>query len=105
MARQRSHETKRVLQTLLDAPGDETWGFQVMEASGLSAGTTYVILRRLRDEGLLDWRWEAQAQAAAEGRPPRRYYHLTAEGRRLANRETLAERDGLRALVPGWGRI
>lgn len=102
MARKRSHETKLVLQMLLDAPTDETYGLRVVRATGLPAGSAYAILRRLEDEGLLDSRWEELDRAEA-GRPPRRYYRLSGEGRRVAHRETAAERRALRFLAPGWG--
>ncbi|HTZ87879.1 MAG TPA: helix-turn-helix transcriptional regulator [Solirubrobacteraceae bacterium] len=101
MARKRSHQTKLILQVLLDAPGDETYGLEVTRASGVPAGTSYAILRRLEDEGLLDGRWE-QISPEDEGRPPRRYYRLNAEGRRVARRETGEQRQALRLLAPGW---
>jgi len=101
MPRKRSHETKLVFQVLLEAPSDEVYGLQVTRASGLSPGSVYAILRRLRDEGLLDGRWE-EVDASEQGRPPRYYYWLTAEGRRVARRETAAQRRALKALVPGW---
>ena len=102
IARKRSHETKRVMRTLLDAPADETYGLEVVRASGISAGSAYAILRRLEDEGLLEARWE-KIDEATEGRPPRRYYRLNALGRRVANRETADEARALRMLAPGWG--
>lgn len=101
MPRKRSHETKLVLQVLLDAPSDEVYGLQVTRATGLTPGSAYAILRRLRDEGLLDGRWE-QVDPAEQGRPPRHYYRLTAAGRRIAQRETAAERHALQILMPGW---
>lgn len=101
MPRKRSHETKRVLRVLLDAPSDEVYGLQVTRAAGLTPGSAYAILRRLRDEGLLDGRWE-QVDPAEQGRPPRYYYRLSAEGRRVAQRETAADRQALNALMPGW---
>jgi len=101
MSRKRSHETKLVLQMLLDLKESETYGLAVVRATGLPAGSTYAILRRLEDEGLLDSRWEA-LDRSQEGRPPRRYYRLNAEGRRVAHRETAGERRALRLLAPGW---
>lgn len=56
------------------------YGFELIEASGLGAGTVYPILRRLEDAGLLVGAWEAVSRSRAEGRPPRRYYRLTAAG-------------------------
>src|SRR3954468_19009420 len=101
MARKRSHETKLVLQVLLDAPADETYGLEVSHVTGLSPGSTYAILRRLHDEGLLDAWWE-DIDPAKERRPPRFLYRLNGEGRRIAYKETATERDALRSLVPGW---
>ena len=56
------------------------YGFELIEASGLGAGTVYPILRRLEEAGLLVGAWEAVSRSRAEGRPPRRYYRLTAAG-------------------------
>jgi PadR family transcriptional regulator len=101
MARRRSHQTKLILQALLDNPADETYGLEVVKASGVPAGTAYAILRRLEDEGLLDARWEEIDESVA-GRPPRRYYRLNGEGRQVALRETANEHAALKLLVPGW---
>jgi len=101
MARRRSHETKLVLQMLLDAPTEDVYGLQVVRATGLPTGSAYAILRRLEDEGLLDSRWE-ELKSSEAGRPPRRYYTLNGEGRRVAHRETACQRSALRALARGW---
>lgn len=39
-------------------------------------GTLYPLLTRLKNEGLLSYRWEESTQG-----PPRKYYELTQEGR------------------------
>jgi len=104
MARKRSHETKLVLQMLLDAPTEETYGLEVVRATGLPAGSAYAILRRLEDEGLLDSRWE-DLDSSDVGHPPRRYYQLNAEGYRIANHETALQRPALRSLAPGWSAL
>jgi PadR family transcriptional regulator, regulatory protein PadR len=39
-------------------------------------GTLYPLLTRLKNSGLLSYRWEESQQG-----PPRKYYELTAEGR------------------------
>jgi PadR family transcriptional regulator len=68
-------------------------GFDVLDATGLPSGTVYPILRRLDREGCLRSRWEAAAIARREGRPPRRYYELTALGaQRLAEGRRRFER-------------
>ena len=58
-------------------------GFDIMDATGLPSGTVYPILRRLDREGLLASRWEKQATAQREQRPPRRYYALTSAGEEM----------------------
>jgi DNA-binding PadR family transcriptional regulator len=83
------------------APTNELWGLEIVRRSGVSAATTYGILRRLEDEGLVKSRWEILDPQSA-GRPPRRYYRLTVEGERVAERETSGQRQALRLLIPGW---
>jgi DNA-binding PadR family transcriptional regulator len=56
------------------------FGFDIMAATGLTSGTVYPTLDRLEHNGLLKSRWEDEALAHAEGRPARRYFHLTAAG-------------------------
>jgi DNA-binding PadR family transcriptional regulator len=56
------------------------FGFDIMDATGLTSGTVYPTLDRLEQQGLLKSRWEAEATAHTEGRPARRYFHLTAAG-------------------------
>ena len=69
--------TGQVLQAL--ASGYH-YGFDIMDATGLPSGTVYPILRRLDGEARVQSRWEKQAEAQKEVRPPRRYYALTAAG-------------------------
>ena len=66
-----------------------SFGFDVMEATGLPSGTVYPALRRLEAQGLIHSDWESDTKARALGRPRRRYYELTAPGRRrLGEAET-----------------
>jgi DNA-binding PadR family transcriptional regulator len=51
-------------------------------------GTLYKALGRLEELGLLASGWEDAAAAAAEGRPRRRLYTLTAQGERAARTAT-----------------
>ena len=80
--------TKVVLAVLLDAPAADHYGLDIAEKAGLKSGSLYPILGRLEDRGWLASRWE-DIDPAAEGRPRRRYYRLTADGYSLA-REALA---------------
>jgi len=58
------------------------FGFDVMEATGLPSGTVYPALRRLEALALVRSDWEADNEARTNRRPRRRYYELTASGRR-----------------------
>lgn len=68
------------------------YGFDLVKAlDGMasSEGTIYPLLGRLRRDGLVSSTWEESPAG-----PPRRYYHLTADGRR-----TLA------AYTEQWSRL
>jgi len=58
------------------------FGFDIMEVTGLPSGTIYPALRRLEAFALVRSDWEDEQQAHSKGRPRRRYYELTAAGRR-----------------------
>ena len=76
--------TQRVLESLLDDPMRELYGLEIGEAAGLRSGTVHPILARLEGYGWLTSRWE-EIDASEEGRPPRRYYKLTADGVQAAS--------------------
>ena len=76
--------TQAVLGALLERPERELYGLEIVKASGLEPGTIYPILQRLRSAGWVSDRWEPPEPGQAEGRPPRRYYRLTIEGRARA---------------------
>lgn len=57
------------------------YGFSVMEMTGLPSGTVYPAMRRLERDGLIRSQWEQESIAAAEQRPPRKYYKLTRAGK------------------------
>jgi len=63
-----------------------TYGFDIIEATGLPSGTVYPLLRRLLRMRCVESRWESEAKAAKEGRPARRYYRITGDGRELLER-------------------
>lgn len=58
------------------------YGFDVIEATGLTSGTVYPALERLEGHGYADSSWEEAEVAHEEKRPPRRYFEITAEGER-----------------------
>ncbi|MGH3913963.1 MAG: PadR family transcriptional regulator [Pseudonocardiaceae bacterium] len=90
-----------VLGALLHQPEVELYGLEIVRASGLEPGTIYPILQRLRGAGWVRDRWEEHEVAQAEGRPPRRYYQLTIEGRARAIHALQRGRDrsGLSSLL------
>jgi DNA-binding PadR family transcriptional regulator len=75
------------------------FGFDIMQATGLTSGTVYPALERLESAGYLTSTWEDAADAHAAGRPARRYFTLTAAGA-IALRAALAKYRALRPL-PG----
>ena len=76
------------------------FGFDIMDATGLTSGTVYPALDRLESAGYLKSTWEDAAAAHAEGRPARRYFTLTASGATTL-RAALAKYKALRPL-PGF---
>jgi PadR family transcriptional regulator PadR len=96
-----------ILATMLRSEGTTFHGFglaQTMrEQSGGSRaltghGTLYKALGRLEESGLLSSHWEDPG--AAEGRPRRRLYELTAEGARAARAAQPANAAGRLAARP-----
>jgi PadR family transcriptional regulator, regulatory protein PadR len=75
-----------VLRVMLSDPTTPYYGYDLMKAARLPSGTLYPMLARLQHEGLVDSEWESPRQDA-NGRPPRKYYRLTAEGQRVARLE------------------
>lgn len=84
-----------VLEYFLDALGsnEEVHGWAIMHAIKRSGPTVYGVLDRLEDAGWITGRWEDDPEG---GRPRRRLYTLTPNGRAEA-RELLAERRPARA--------
>ena len=61
----------------MEDPTNQHWGYDLGKRVGIRSGVLYPILRRMLEEGWLSDGWE---DTPARGRPPRRYYELTAEG-------------------------
>ena len=58
------------------------FGFDIMDATGLTSGTVYPALERLEDLGFARSKWESDDVAHRDARPARRYFEITAAGRR-----------------------
>lgn len=69
------------LQILAAIRDGESYGLDIVARTGLPSGTVYPALARLKASRLVRARWEDQRVAEREGRPRRRYYELSPEGR------------------------
>jgi DNA-binding PadR family transcriptional regulator len=58
-----------------------SYGFDIIDITGMPGGTVYPALRRLEDAGYLTSAWEKERVAQAAERPRRRYYSMTRAGR------------------------
>jgi DNA-binding PadR family transcriptional regulator len=56
------------------------FGFDIIDATGLTSGSVYPTLDKLESLGYLTSRWEDARVARRDKRPPRRYFDLTSEG-------------------------
>jgi len=102
MARRPSRETLDVVSALISA-GGSSYGADLRRHTGIASGTIFPMLLRLEDAGWLVSEWEAEDPQSL-GRPRRRYYTLTALGRRECTR-ALAERSPVRQRPlggPAW---
>jgi len=93
---------ERVLRVLTADPSAPHYGYDLMKAAKLPSGTLYPMLARLEQDGLVGSEWEAQREDAA-GRPPRKYYRLTAEGLRVARLELAQAASRSPARQAGYG--
>ena len=78
-----TYPTQEVLRVFLEDPGAEYFGTEIIEkivSMRLKSGSLYPILQKLETVGWLTSRWEHEDHARSRGRPPRRYYRLTATG-------------------------
>jgi DNA-binding PadR family transcriptional regulator len=73
-----THITALILQAI---ESGFIYGFSIMEMTGLPSGTVYPAMRRMEQGQLIRSRWERQAIADREQRPPRKYYQLTGTGK------------------------
>ena len=68
--------------TILNAVSNGySYGFDIVDITGMPSGTVYPALRRLEDAGYLVSKWETERAPFAQHRPRRKYYELTRTGR------------------------
>jgi len=70
-----SHTSALILQTISHG---YSYGFDIMDVTGLPSGTVYPALRRLERDQLIQSKWESEA--LARERPARKYYRVTRLG-------------------------
>ena len=66
---------------LMADPDARHWGYDTSRQASVRSGAMYPILRRMLEQGWLADGWE-DGNPAETGRPPRRYYRVTSEGRK-----------------------
>jgi len=84
-----------VVAALLDAQDHESYGWALMQETGLGGPSTYRNLERCEDAGWVSSRWEDSPEP---GKPRRRLYRLTPDGAVRA-RVLLAERRQARTVA------
>lgn len=81
-----------ILQTIADGG---SYGFSIIDRTGLPSGTVYPAIRRLESAGLISSRWDHEG-AEKSGGPARKHYRITSSGREhlklLYDRYPLLER-------------
>lgn len=95
-----------VVLATLSQLGTPRYGYELRQALAekgmpIEEGTLYPLLRRLETQGLLKSEWQI------EDGPPRRYYSLNADGRRLFKRLTESWQglnEAMDRLLKGEGR-
>jgi PadR family transcriptional regulator, regulatory protein PadR len=92
--------TINILQALASG---RRFGFDIMDATGLTSGTVYPALDRLEELGYVRSKWESEAAAHRDGRPARRYFEITTAGSRAMN-EALERYPLMRAPIKSPGR-
>jgi PadR family transcriptional regulator len=78
-----SSQTLAILAAMLSDADRPWYGLELSHSAGLRTGTVYPALARLERAGWLASRWEAIDPHVA-GRPRRRLYELTGDGRARA---------------------
>lgn len=75
----KTQPTLRVAKAILAHADERIWGYPLSKEARVHSGTLYPILWKMLEAGWVRDGWEQQAES--NGRPPRRYYVLTKEGR------------------------
>lgn len=74
--------TLKILESFLDDPDEEQYGFGLIKKSGVKSGTLYPVLMRLEQLGWVESHWQEDDCSG----PRRRLYRLTGDGAPAARR-------------------
>ena len=77
----KTHALMQIAVALMADPSAWHWGYEVSRRADVRSGVMYPILRRMLEKGWLADGWE-DGEPTEMGRPPRRYYRVTSEGRK-----------------------
>lgn len=88
-----------VLRVFLEDPAQPQYGYDLMRQTGFASGKLYPILARLEAAGWI-LKEREQVNPSQEGRPPRRFYRLTADGLPAARIELATLNEQLRPQGP-----
>lgn len=69
----------QLAQAMLDDLNGKYWGYQLMRETGVPSGVLYPLLTRMLDEGWVKMHTSRKTPTLG---PTRRYYTLTAKGRK-----------------------
>lgn len=72
-------QSLKVLRVLYDNPAEPYYGYDIIDRTGIKAGTLYPILARLEAAGWIKSRWE-KIDPKKEKRPKRKLFKLTSKG-------------------------
>jgi DNA-binding PadR family transcriptional regulator len=78
-----------VIKVFLEDPRRPRYGLEIMRLTGQPSGTLYPILAKFEHAGWLAGGKE-DIDPHAEGRPPRRFYHITGSGALAAHNQLSA---------------
>ena len=76
-----------------------SYGFDIVDITGMPSGTVYPALRRLEQLELIRSKWEGTQKALSEQRPARKYYKLTSSGEAALSKAS--ERYSVLQRLPG----
>ena len=99
--RKSSPQTLALLAAFIERPLAWRHGYELSSETNLRSGTLYPVLMRLNDRGFLDSKWEP---SELPGRPPRRMYKLTTQGRAFAKEQLASVAQSAMTLNPAGGR-